>query len=76
MSRKMRKLWTKKKFIKDKPFKRFNKENFKEFASTDKSPIVCYECKKYGHIKAECPQLKTFPPKKFFKRKKKGMIAT
>ena len=35
-------------------------------------PLICYECKKPGHFKSECPQLKK-GPKKF---KKKAMMAT
>ena len=35
-------------------------------------PLICYECKKLGHFKSECPQLKKDPRK----YKKKAMIAT
>ena len=35
-------------------------------------PLICYECKKLGHFKSECPQLK----KGSKKYKKKAMIAT
>ena len=35
-------------------------------------PLICYECKKPGHFRSECPQLKK-GPKKF---KKKAMMAT
>ena len=35
-------------------------------------PLICYECKKPGHFKSECPQLKK-DPKKY---KKKAMMAT
>ncbi|XP_073103323.1 uncharacterized protein [Elaeis guineensis] len=35
-------------------------------------PLICYECKKPGHFKSECPQLKK-GPKKF---KKKAIMAT
>jgi hypothetical protein len=49
-----------------KPFRRSSKEEVKE--------IVCYECKKSGHMKADCPRLKrrSFPSK----RKKKNLLAT
>ena len=29
-----------------------------ESSKKEKDPIVCYECKKSGHIKFECPLLK------------------
>ena len=39
----------------------------------DKSSIVCYECKKLGHlIKSECPYLEKNQDKKFFKTRKEG----
>ena len=34
--------------------------------------LICYECKKLGHFKSECPQLK----KGLKKYKKKTMMAT
>ena len=37
--------------------------------------IMCYECKKPGHIRGECPELqKKFKKDKF--RKSKAMVAT
>ena len=42
------------------------KNNFKD-DSQKKEPIICYECKKPGHIKVDCPKLKNFS-----KDKKKG----
>ncbi|XVE50254.1 hypothetical protein DITRI_Ditri01bG0147100 [Diplodiscus trichospermus] len=39
----------------------------------EKDPIVCYECKKSGHIKYECPLLKKQNEKK---PKKKAIMAT
>ena len=51
----------------------------KKFTKGDQSkekekdqPLICYECKKPGYFKSECPQLKK-GPKKF---KKKAMMAT
>ena len=43
----------------------------------DKSPIICYECKKPRHIKAECPSLNKEKEKnRFFLKKKRGLMAT
>ena len=39
----------------------------------EKEPIICYECKKPGHIKFECPMWKKSNLKK---QKKKAMVAT
>ena len=33
-------------------------------------PFICYECKKLGHFRSECPQLKKVPKK----YKKKAMV--
>lgn len=41
----------------------------------EKSSIICYEYKKPRHIKAEFPDLEK-TRKKFFKKKKKGLMAT
>lgn len=41
----------------------------------DKEEIICYECKKPGHMKGECPELKKKKLKKPF-QKKKAMVAT
>ncbi|WRX16394.1 Integrase [Theobroma cacao] len=43
--------------------------------SNKKKEIICYECKKPGHFKSECPLLKDETPKKN-KRSKKAMVAT
>ncbi|XP_052488003.1 uncharacterized protein LOC128041737 [Gossypium raimondii] len=34
------------------------KEGLKLESIKEKDPIICYECKKPGHIKYDCPQLK------------------
>ncbi|KAK8313744.1 hypothetical protein V6Z12_D01G130200 [Gossypium hirsutum] len=38
-----------------------------------KDPIICYKCKKSGHIKFDCPQLKK---KGALRQKKKAMMTT
>ena len=48
------------------------KKNSKEVPQK-KEQIICYECKKPGHIKAECPKLRKFSKDK--KKGKKAMIA-
>ncbi|EOY03357.1 Uncharacterized protein TCM_018339 [Theobroma cacao] len=42
--------------------------------SNKKEEMICYECKKPGHFKSECPLLKDETPKKN-KRSKKAMVA-
>ena len=51
--------------------KKFTKGEQSKEKEKDQPPI-CYECKKPGHFRSECPQLKK-GPKKF---KKKAMMAT
>ncbi len=60
------------KFIKKRRFSKnkFRGENKKNFKDTNPE-IKCFECKKPGHIKADCPLLKK--PRKF--RKKKALAA-
>ncbi|RDX78794.1 hypothetical protein CR513_40874, partial [Mucuna pruriens] len=41
----------------------------------DKTQVVCYECKKLGHFKFECPNLENEKKKSLFK-KKKGLMTT
>ena len=50
-------------------FKKFLKRNktkqdFKNKCELKKDQIICYECKKLGHFKNECPQVKKKLPKK------------
>ncbi|KAL4335130.1 hypothetical protein GQ457_07G007280 [Hibiscus cannabinus] len=55
------------KFLRKGEFKNKNREE-------EKDQLICYECKKPGHIKTECPQLKN---KSFGKKKKlKAHVAT
>ncbi|WRX10298.1 zinc finger protein [Theobroma cacao] len=42
--------------------------------SNKKEKLICYECKKPGHFKSECPFLKDETPKKN-KKSKKAMVA-
>ncbi|MQM12706.1 hypothetical protein Taro_045626 [Colocasia esculenta] len=62
-------------FKKRKDFKKLEVKDVK------KSKPICYECKKLGHIKAECPNLKKMKlkkkenSKKFRRYKKKAMVA-
>ncbi|WRX24196.1 zinc finger protein [Theobroma cacao] len=42
--------------------------------SNKKDELICYECKKPGHFKSECPLLKDETPKKN-KKSKKAMVA-
>ena len=61
-----------KKFMKKK--KEFGKRAFKKDSfknDNKKDPIICFECKKPGHIKAECPQIKETNKK----MKKRAMLA-
>ncbi|MQM10018.1 hypothetical protein Taro_042903, partial [Colocasia esculenta] len=73
-----------KKFLK---FKTKGSGNFKPFQKKDSSSkfdfnrksdmIVCYECKKLGHMRGECPELKKKLKKdKFTFKKAKAMLAT
>ena len=58
--------------------KPFPKKNFSQkYESNKKSDIVCYECKKQGHMRGECPELKKKLKKdKFVFKKAKAMLAT
>ena len=70
LTRKFKMFVTKKKFSKN-PYK---KDDSKDFSNKRESDIICYECKKSGHIKSECPILKK--ANKRFKKKSKAMAAT
>ncbi|MQL79535.1 hypothetical protein Taro_011982, partial [Colocasia esculenta] len=83
LSRRLQRILAKKKkfqsgrrhFKKNKDFKRSDGKDVK------KGEPICYECKKPGHIKAECPKIKKPEfrkkdiSKKFRKYKKKAMAA-
>ncbi|MQM03353.1 hypothetical protein Taro_036132 [Colocasia esculenta] len=80
LSRRLQRILAKKKYQSGRRY--FNKGmDFKksEVKDTKKSEPICYECKKPGHIKAECPKLKKTEfkkkdhSKKFRKYKKKAM---
>ncbi|MQM11648.1 hypothetical protein Taro_044557 [Colocasia esculenta] len=72
-----------KKFLK---FKMSGSGNSKPFQKKDflnksdsykKSDVVCYECKKQGHMRGECPELKKkLKKEKFTFKKAKAMLAT
>ncbi|NGZ73657.1 hypothetical protein GQS42_23720, partial [Salmonella enterica subsp. enterica serovar Typhi] len=49
-----------KKFIKRNKFKNDTKNKYEP----KKDQVICYECKKLGHYKSECPQAKKRTPKK------------
>ncbi|RDY07093.1 hypothetical protein CR513_08829, partial [Mucuna pruriens] len=72
ISRKIHSVWKNKRgFRWKKNSKRYTKE------VKDKSQVVCYECKKLGNLKSECPSLeKEKEKKKSFFKKKKGLMAT
>ncbi|MQL75860.1 hypothetical protein Taro_008245 [Colocasia esculenta] len=58
-----------------KPFQK--KEFSNKFETNKKSEIVCYECKKQGYMRGECPELKKKLKKnKFTFKKAKAMLAT
>ncbi|KAK9006224.1 hypothetical protein V6N11_035269 [Hibiscus sabdariffa] len=61
------------KFMNSQRGKRFQRKvDFKNKSKEeDKDQLICYECKKPGHIRTECPQLK----KKSFEKKKKKLKA-
>ncbi|GAV76960.1 zf-CCHC domain-containing protein, partial [Cephalotus follicularis] len=54
------------KFAKMNKARRFQRKNFNKGEGSKMDPPTCFECKKPGHIKVDCPQLKK---KKLFKKK-------
>ncbi|MQM16765.1 hypothetical protein Taro_049725 [Colocasia esculenta] len=83
LSRRLQRILAKKKYQSGRRYfkkgKYFKKPEVKD---AKKSELVCYECKKPGHIKAECLKLKKREfkkkdnSKKFRRYKKKAMAAT
>ncbi|GAV77408.1 zf-CCHC domain-containing protein [Cephalotus follicularis] len=69
-----------KKFLKIQKGKKAFKKNFpQEEESSKREEPTCYECKKPGHFKSECPNLKKkaqFKKKNEYSKKKKVMVAT
>ncbi|GAV83160.1 zf-CCHC domain-containing protein/UBN2 domain-containing protein, partial [Cephalotus follicularis] len=69
-----------KKFLKSQKGKMEFKKNFpQEEESSKTEEPTCYECKKPGHFKSECPNLKKkaqFKKKNEYSKKKKAMVAT
>ncbi|MQL86815.1 hypothetical protein Taro_019341 [Colocasia esculenta] len=84
LSRRLQRILAKKKYQSGRRRTYFKKEkDFKKpkIKDTKKAEPICYECKKPGHIKAECPKLKKTEfrkkdnSKKFKRYKKKAMAA-
>ncbi|MQM11663.1 hypothetical protein Taro_044572 [Colocasia esculenta] len=82
LSRRLQRILAKKNYQSGKRyFKKGRDFKKSEVKDTKKSEPICYECKKPGHIKAECPKLKKTKfrkkdsSKKFKKYKKKAMAA-
>lgn len=74
ISQKIHKMWKNKG---ESRWKNSSKSTLNEKKDKDKSSIVCYECKKLGHFKFECPeQDKSQDKKKYYKTKeKKGLMS-
>ena len=71
ISRKIQHLWKKKRGFRGRQFnKRFVKDKPDQ---KDKSAPVCFECKKPGHFKADCPDLKD---KKKPDKRRKGLMVS
>ncbi|GAV58409.1 zf-CCHC domain-containing protein/DUF4219 domain-containing protein/UBN2 domain-containing protein [Cephalotus follicularis] len=69
-----------KRFLKNQKGKKTFKKNFpQDEESSKREEPTCYECKKSGHFKNECPNLKKkeqFKKKNEYFKKKKAMVAT
>ncbi|MQL89710.1 hypothetical protein Taro_022291 [Colocasia esculenta] len=82
LSRRLQRILAKKKYQSGRRFFKKGKD-FKKLEGKDvkKSEPICYECKKPGHIKADCPKLKKTEfkkknnSKKFRRYKTKAMVA-
>ena len=63
-------------FLKKNKFskKPYKKDGSRDFSKKKESDIICYKCKKSGHIKSDCPLLKKV--NKRFNKKSKAMVAT
>jgi len=72
ITRKITKMW------KSKNSSKFNSLFKRSFHKKEEIPIVCYECKKSGHFKSECPNLEKSKDKKkkLFKSIKKSLMST
>ncbi|KAL5186816.1 hypothetical protein HKD37_05G012586 [Glycine soja] len=72
ITRKIKKMW------KNKNSSRFKSSSKRSVHKKEKSPDICYECKKLGYFKSECSDLEKLEDKKkkFFKSKKKNLMST
>ncbi|KAL3019239.1 hypothetical protein AAZX31_05G071900 [Glycine max] len=72
ITRKIKKMW------KNKNSSRFKSSSKRSVHKKEKSPDICYECKKLGYFKSECSDLEKLEDKKkkFFKSKKKSLMST
>ncbi|MQL86331.1 hypothetical protein Taro_018864 [Colocasia esculenta] len=82
LSRRLQRILAKKKYQSGRRYFKKGRDFKKpEVKDVKKSELICYECKKPGHIKAECPKLKKTEfkkkdnSKKFKRYKKKAMAA-
>jgi hypothetical protein len=65
----------KKFFRKKQGDKRFPRKTHFKGDSSKKNEIICFGCKKPGHIKSDCPNLETHKKSRDFKSKKKAFLA-